>query len=757
MADALKQARKKIATDSRVQTLDKDDNPVKRRIQDATAARELYQGFLEADDKGSRNRAVITAMFDGETPFKQTTLEKAGQGWRCNVNWGQAEQLLDSAQANYVDLLESVRTLIAVETDFPAKPSEKTRFEQIIAKKITELLRDWDDWHPTMLLLAVYFIEHGVGFCYFEDHLDWRPEESRLGEVFLPRNIKVAESCYFAWCIRKNYQIHELIEFISDEEDAEEEGWNVEAVKAVIKNAADSDETVRDYDDWEKVQEMIKNNDIGFSSKLDQVCVVNVFVREFDGTISHYRVDEEGETEEFMFEAPSRFENVHQALVTFVHGVGTNGQIHSVRGMGKRIFGPVSASNRLHCANYDGAMTSSGGMIQPESMKGISKMPVQNHGPYNVLAPGYKYVDRATPNLTTSTIPVLSMMERMIGERAGQYTRSAPLFDSSQKTRFQFAAELELNSRLSVTQLKLFYKALDRLFREIVRRLAREDYTEVEPGGDAVKWLHDELEKEGVPLEALFQINHRRTKARRALGNGSPEQRRAISQELMDKSSQFDAVGRQRLAYDATYDLVGDDATRYITEPEDNRVSIDGQMAELENIHLMEGQEIPVAPNQLHLDHLDKHVEQIAQLQLQVEEVNTREALAMAAEPMFYLHTHATAHVENLNTSDPNEAAMIGSYRKILTNVGETINNGLKALDKMRQEAAEQQAAQNGGVAENPELTGKLQAQLAKNVQELQHKEELFQQEMRHKAQEAQLDRRLKQLNNATDFSSLLR
>jgi hypothetical protein len=85
--------------------------PPESRIRDVKAASSIYDTLRKADEKSSSNRARIDAMFDGASPYDQRVLFSTGQGNRTNLNFGEAQRLLDVSMSAYVDLYTSLEKL----------------------------------------------------------------------------------------------------------------------------------------------------------------------------------------------------------------------------------------------------------------------------------------------------------------------------------------------------------------------------------------------------------------------------------------------------------------------------------------------------------------------------------------------------------------------------------------------------------------------------------------------------------------------
>ena len=125
------------------------------------------------------NRARVEAMFDGANPYNQSQLNSSGQALKTNLNFGEAQRLLDISLSAYVDLYSSLEKLVEVKGTL-GEPSEITPLEDIVAEELTHLMRSWPEFHSSYLRLCTTFIKHGVAFSYFDN-----PENKSAGEYVL--------------------------------------------------------------------------------------------------------------------------------------------------------------------------------------------------------------------------------------------------------------------------------------------------------------------------------------------------------------------------------------------------------------------------------------------------------------------------------------------------------------------------------------------------------------------------------------------
>jgi len=384
-------------------SLDEKGKPVKTRLKDVKCALSIYNTLAKADEKSSVNRARIDAMFDGAAPYNQGNLVTSGQPLKTNLNFGEAQRLLDISLSSYVDLYSSLERLVEVKGTL-GEQSEIKPAEEVVADELTHLIRSWPEFHSAYLRFCTTFIKHGVSLAYFDTPDDWKFRVGGFSDILIPRQTPASESCIDVAVGKRQYLLHELYAFIKNPEAAAKVGWNVDEVKRIItKNASTKGRHTgaNHFDDYEVLQQEMKNNDIYQGIQNPTVSILHFWVKEMDGSVSHYMAAENN-PKDYMYKKVSRYDNAEQAYVMFTYGVGSNGTYHSVRGLGQRIFSHIQTSNRLRCQQIDGAMLASAVMIQPENQGSLDELQFTFYGAYAVMSPNVKIVEKAIPNLGTA-------------------------------------------------------------------------------------------------------------------------------------------------------------------------------------------------------------------------------------------------------------------------------------------------------------------------------------------------------------------
>ena len=744
-------------SDLPLQTLDESGKAPKSRIKDVKTALELYENLRHGDESSAVNRMRVQAMFDGVPPYSESALRSSGQGFRCNLNFGKAEKFLEAALSAYVDLINSVETLVRVETTF-GDPKERIEWNRIISEEYSFQLRKWPRFNYEYLNLCNHFVGHGVGVNYFEDERTWQWRSTGLGDILLPRQTQATEGAIEVAAARRSMMVNDLYRYIEDPEVAADLGWNVEEVRKAIKRASSA---VVALDDWEKLQQEVKNNDLWAGAKAARINLVHLWVKEFDGSVSHMITVAGGDHKDFLYKRVGRYKNINQAFTFFTYGIGTNGTYHGIRGLGYKLYQHLQVSNRIRSQAVDNAMLAGAPMVQPEDERSLENFSFNYFGPFALLPPNMKFVDRAAPNTAQTMMPVLNDLSQQVQERAGQYSTAGALGKGDRRTRFEVAAHLEEAAKLNVTALNLFYNPWDRFHQEVARRFFRLDYASGEPGGDSVYEFRERCFMRGVPLEALMGIDLRKTRSVRAVGSGSQAKRAVSLQNLNELAGAFDEEGRHNLFRDQVAALVGHEAAdRYIPARPDQRIPIDAKVAQLETEHLLEGREIQVFPNEVHTIHLDVHLPIIEEMfgaveqgQLSIEEAATR---AMG------VFQHSVQHLE-LIQQDPTIAEKVSQYNQRLQQVSELIVNGQRRLAKLQREQQEMEAeggeGQEGqeGQEDQGEGNDSQQEKLIEHRLKLQMMQEKHEMEMMLKLQKAEQERQLADAKTASTIREQLR
>lgn len=664
-------------------TLDREGEAPPERLRDAESLRNIYMRFRDDDLTNSRIRARTQLLLDGEQPYEQSELDEAGQPDTVNINFDGAAEQLERAMTPYYNLIQSPETVVTTPTLYGPE-EDREELSVAIGEEITRTIRNWAQFSFQSLNLCKKFVWDGLGVGHWPDSLDWRYRGSGLGQFYFSRQTFAFEDELEVACASEEYTVTRLYNTIRNAPEGCEDynGWNVAAVKKAITTATS---ILPNFMDWERLVDEMKNNDVGFSNSTPVVRVVNGFIKEFNGKVSHYVTTEVGTEKNFLYKSRCCYDAMREALVLFPYGLGTNCKIHGIRGLGYKIYDFEQQRNRSLSRLIGQSELASSLMLQAGDESSLQTAGMIYYGQSAVIEPGYNVVQYAAPDLQRTVMPALQEMERLRNNRTGGYS-SEGVFDGDQrKTKFQVGAELQQNAQLSNTALDFWYGPFERLLQQTIRRMIRRDYVPEDPGGREIADLKLRLLKRGVPLEAFYMIDVKECKVVKAIGAGSASAYVMALDGLEQLRPRMDDVGQANLDRARAVALVGAaQANNFIPARGVRRTTTDTQIAVLQNFELLRDNETPVLTSDRHLVHLAEHIKPllegfnaVEQGQAPIEEI---------AIQMRLLFQHTADHVD-LISQDPAAEVQAAEYRQILQQVGEVISNGLR---KAQAAAAEQ-------------------------------------------------------------------
>jgi len=710
--------------DQNLETISPSGKPPKSRLKDAKAAFSIYQNLLDADADSANQRVKVQAMLDGEAPYNPSTLKNLGQSYRSNLNFLEASADLEFALTAYSDLVNGVPQLAQVKTSF-GDASQQGNYSQIISEEFDRVLRkNWDEFYYNQQRLAHEFVAYGVGFAFFEDDTDWRWKVAGLKDFYVPRGVAAAESRIEFCCARRSYYAHELYQYIKDPKSAREVGWDVDETRRAIINAVPADVAGTKLG-WEEIQVMLKDNDLSLSfARSAEIQTVHYYIREFDGRITHAIGLRNGSNINFLFRKDNRFANMGQAIVLFTYGIGTNGTLHSIRGLGYKVYPHIQVTNRLRNAIIDSTLLSTSVMIQPQTMEDLNNLTIAYNGPMAILPPNLNIVDRTQPNLAANALPIAQELTVVRRNNTGSYaSQVATTTGSAERTATEVSAQLEREAVLSTQAQNFYYVPWGKLLREQFRRLARNTWSSEESGGPEALEFHRRLRSRGVPVEALQAVYD--VSPLKAVGYGSAQARLLAYNEFMQMLPMLDETGRANVIRDRIAVRVGyDQVDRYAPAPNvPARLPVDAKIAELENDSMQGGRGVTVQPGENHAVHLQVHAADSVQFLLAADQ-----NAVPPAEAFKYLSLagpHMGAHLQQI-AGDRTRQVMAGQYKDIINRVNQAtqrLGEQLAREQRQQQEAMarmQQQQLEQAFKMQIDDVKAKAQAEYAVKLAKVQ-------------------------------------
>ncbi|NDI16944.1 MAG: hypothetical protein EBY83_03100 [Verrucomicrobia bacterium] len=709
--------------DQNLETISQSGKAPKSRLKDAKAAYGIYRHLLDADLLASSQRVRVQSMLDGEAPYNSETLRNLGQSYRSNLNFLEAQADLEYALSAYSDLVNGVPQLAMIKTSF-GDDTQRGVYSQIISEEFDRVLRkDWDEFFYNQQRLSHEFVAYGVGFAFFEDDTDWRWKVAGLKDFFVPRGVAASDTRFEFCCARRSYYAHELYQYIKDPKVAREVGWDVDETRRAIIEAVPVD-TAGVRLDWEEIQVMLKDNDLSLSyARSAEIQTVHYYIQEFDGTITHAIGLRNGSNLNFLYRKDSRFSTINEALVLFTYGIGTNGTLHSIRGLGYKVYPHIQVTNRLRNAIIDSTLLSTSLMIQPQTMDDLANLTVAYNGPMAIIPPNLNIVDRTQPNLAGNALPIAQELTTVRRNNTGSYAPQSVDSGSGERTATEVNAQLEKEAVLSTQAQNFYYVPWGKLLREQFRRLARLNWKQDEPGAKIALLFHKRLKDRGVPLKALEKVYD--ITPQKAVGYGSAQARLLAFNEFMQMLPLLDETGRanvirDRVAVRVGYDQVDRYAPSKLVAP---RLPIDSKIAELENDSMQSGRSVTVQPNENHAVHLQVHGMDAMRF---LQAIDQNAVPEVEAFKYLSLQTpHMSQHMQAIQ-GDKTREVELGQYKALLNKMNQAVQslgNKIAKAQRDQQQAmakAQQQQFEQSIKMQIDDVQAKAQADYAAKLAKVQ-------------------------------------
>lgn len=702
------------------------------RIKDAASLNETIKNITRADIGSAGNRHNVQRMADGSPPFSQRALDESGQGGRCNLNFGDGKARLKAEESGYYDLTESVPTLCRTQSTYGDK-AKWSEINGIMSEELHTMLKGWDSFDSYFQLQVKKTVLHGMAFLYFGDDLNWQWEVAGLEDFKLPRSTTLSERKVDIAVAFRDVTVGELYSWIANV-DRTDKRWNLKEVRQAIMKASDSNQ-IYSENGWEQFQTILKNNDIWASNKAQEsVHIAHAWVREFSGKVSHFMTLRDGGNEDFLFKCLNRFDSVNQCFTFFPYEVGSNGTLHSVRGLGHEIYAPVQVLNALRCQTVDNAKLSGSLLIQPKTATDAQDLAIMFYAGAAYIPPDVNIVNGQLNNPSTNTLPVIQDMSMMMRRNTGDVNTQDRSASQSDKTKFEVQSELTKESVLPTALMNLFYQPWGRHLNEVWRRVQNKDLKSTDPGGREVHDFRARCVARGVPAEALTTAC--RVIPVRAMGYGSPGNRLMALDEFLQYYGSLDPVGqnnllRMRFAQKVGYQQVDDFVPKI---EEGGRGPIDVEIAELQNGAMSMGVPATVLPGDHHIIHLQSHLPNVS---LDLDQIEGGQGTPQLLASVQTKIQHSAEHMKFLKP-DKLQEATVSELTRVFNNTAERVS---AAMDHAQRQAAKEQA-------QAPQQTDALQQAEEAHAQKMRHTKEEHDLKMALKQQEA--DQRLTQADALT-------
>lgn len=678
-----------------------------RRVKDAASAERLFQSLWKNETLRQAEYAKVLGQLDGNKPFDQRALDELAQNWRCNENFLDAASTLDQVLVGYWRLVHDVPNLVSVEVhDQTARASQ---YAKIFERAFSRFIKDWGcDYVTNYLRLAYNHAALGKGVAFFEDERSPRWRAGKATDVVVgsraPANIDKIDLMF----VRDEITISELWDHVRTDKNAEyseNRGWNLAAVRALIKRYFEDNNTLGNHQqpiDFMRVQEELRDNSSLYSETCGPIGVVHMWCKDWDGKVTHSifatGLKDGAQPEGFLFDdfgVEGRGEALSDAVALVLFDVGgVSGTLHSVKGFAQKNFGLASITNRLKSRMVDRTMLDAVNLLDTEAIR-EDQIEIQQMGPVNVFPKGVEQMQYyPSGNIIAEAI---GLLEGQQAHNNARYREQGRQIEQTQ-TATQANILAGLQSQVDTANATLYLTQIgDQFFARQIARMRRAGNTDPD-----AKKFKDRCKAAGMP-EDVFHLADITVKTGANPGTASSTLRAQVAESLIRMSGS--RLVNDRWAFE-TYisNTIGSNAIHEALVPEDESSKDDRQKREAvqENAHMGDGVGMPVAKADLHEVHLEEHLGpavQIVKVYEQTQQITPDQLLFLQlAVP------HMQEHFQYLGADN----FKVSSYKQLWPAFSELVSRFSKIENRLLAEAT--RAQQGGGMSPQ---AAQMQPQLA--------------------------------------------
>lgn len=620
-------------------------SPARERFSDPRALYKVFETFRRYDMKDAERRAKILSIYNKNRPYKPEELEKIGQKWRTNLNFGALANAVDARAGAVAKIATETCNLITLETPNPqfAGPEDEVA-TTVVEEEFSRAIRLDGRVIDSLALANKEADLYGFGPMTWRNPEDYVPQALRRGQVLVDPEGPVSSSDHEIIMIDTELSAAEVFRMLDNPDVAESFGWNVEALKRWCVRAFAEDMDTRSdtsadggVSAIESALETIRRNDYFEANQFRKFHVLFVYVQEMAAPrgITHIIVpatdqlmDSTDPQKEFLYYRKSAYKSMDEVFFWFCPDI-TKHYIRSARGIASDVAPKSAVKDRVCCAMVDGIIRAMSLVVKQQQPGASPIQSLQEVGPYTVVGSDFEPVPNANQMSNfQSAVSVVQMLDaESTGSLAGlAFGQTAPKLNvgGTQVSK----SEAELLERRQ-TQRDENYMSARLRFHRLAWRGTFARFMKIATGADVVckeypyvQEFKERCAARGVDKATLkvildsFQVD-----VSREIVLGMDGTTMLISSALSQYGGTADEAGRKRMAHDVVrYQLGSKLANRYFPiESRDNGPSNDASVATLENNALQAGQAVLVGPDQRQLAHINVHMQVLQMVQEQVQ------------------------------------------------------------------------------------------------------------------------------------------
>ena len=693
-------------------------------IPNVTAARTIYWNYRTEHAPRTLLYAQIEGLISGNPPYNAADLEAQGLSHISNFNNMDAQALFEKCALAYWNLLNQTEFIAKFELTLPPEVKGEgsmgavadatlAEYATIMARHFNDVVRSWKDFNTQFNTLTGQHCKLGVSPVLWPDENDWRWQTIEMSRFFVKDQALVTTESMTAVCVESIFTVQSLYQIYETAKAyPNATHWDTTELESYLLFKANSFLKPQEQGIFSMMdlQQRIQNGDGLYTGSFsDDVRLISLLYREYDGSISHYIFDKfwDSGSSNFLFKHVKQYESFEDVFIIFTASPGEF-TIHSNRGVGHKLFAGSQATMQLDCSTVDmarwaGTMVLQTPATDPSAMDGIRLYPGV---PTNI----------GSATLANNTLG--ANIGQVIG--ASQYISGKLNYNLSNSGDDPSAPDKSLGSVSDSTARRQAYKEFgvlknsichyytqwDGVLRNMVAKMLRSK--QGDKGYEYAKEWKERCIQDGVP-EVIFSVKkgasklelnrYVKVKATRVAGDGSDVAMLMGLEELAPFAGTFGARAQRNFMKMKVTAALGHEYIDQFVDPVDaSEASAAGaSVAGLENVVMKFGESPIFSPDNDHKAHFASHM---ALANYIIQSMQQQQMDVIAADKIFtVLIPHMGDHWNMLSRS-PFATVFVGQNLKTWKQVQDYATLNRRNAAKMQQAELKRRAEQEEKQAE---------------------------------------------------------
>ena len=685
--------------DQGVLTVTTDGRPA-RRFVSPEGVYNCINAMTMSDAADAQTRAMVQGMIDGNPPYNQEELDKAGLGDMINVNWHGLRGSLESRLGILDQMLGMDTRLIELAPRNPGPDPDGLRdLGDVIADQFSMTLHDWNGLHPLMEAVLRDMDAHGLGVSIFPNEYDWRPTPMPRGSLRTAENAPIDIDDNEVIAVEGTLYAGDLFRVLEQKT----AGWDLETTREYLIQTfvEKTDNTSQGGNDRsttlvESFNARMRDNVWYDTNQFQIIRVIHVYAKEVDpdGGVTHIIVPANRVgTIGWLYHKEKVYDNLSDAVWWMPAVSNADGRLRSLRGLATYLA-PLSHLDNVFLSHaVDIGWRASSLVLQPQSKVDASSLRFVDYGPYTILPPELKVVGNAIPANGMDALLQLRELSQNVGVNNAlglKLSSGTPFAEhrtgagtKGQQKELQAAQAAAMSADRHGQAIRMRATAV--LFRSIFKRMVSLPEKRMPPPARKLaKAFKDSCYVRGITKEQLLKFDEIFVVGlSREFMLGGPAAFVQAMGSLMQFRPGMDEEGSSRLMRDLMSPIVGRrNIDRYRPVVNRENLSTSAQsMAQLENNTILDGHAPAAGRDQQHRVHIKTHSGLIQPIMQAMQQGQISDAKKAATTMQLSLQ-HIFQHIQMFGM-DP-------AFQEEAQKIAQDLQPAVQAAQKIQQVAQQQ-------------------------------------------------------------------